>query len=270
MVLKNIRHKVFETNSSSTHSISISKDSDGILETLEVSEDGVVSLTGGQFGWEWAKYNDARTKANYAGILVRDNEALKSFLIKTIKNHTGAKEVRFDFSLDFNANYEDWSYIDHQSGLYENGDALKVFENEQTLKNWIFNPKSWLFTGNDNEYEPPNFRDVDETNYKFELIIEGLYETYKFKEKPDEEQIKEALEVLFYRTKVDYSNREGFEEIFISESWPDDFNGQERHSFESLDQNEVVMFVVKEDYGKNDYKRILKSEIRYSFELKEL
>lgn len=65
----NIRLGLFETNSSSTHSIFIAPSSEGIYETLYVHK-GTVHLTGGEFGWEYKKYNDAKTKANYAAVFL--------------------------------------------------------------------------------------------------------------------------------------------------------------------------------------------------------
>ena len=126
--MKNIRHNVFETNSSSTHSICISEYSDGILDTLGVDDDGVLHLEGGQFGWEIEDYYEKR-----------------DMLVKVLKDHTGAKEVSFDFSLD-DYKHNNWSYIDHQSA----GTSFEAFASEHTLKMFIFNPKSWLHTDNDN------------------------------------------------------------------------------------------------------------------------
>jgi hypothetical protein len=143
----NIRSKVFETNSSSTHSISISSVSDGILDTILPNSKGVIILTGGQFGWEVEEYNDALTKANYCAVdcCEQSNDELKLFLIEVIKEHTGAKEVIFNMS---NSNFEDdnFSYIDHQSV----GTTKYAFENKETLKQFIFNRNSWLYTDNDN------------------------------------------------------------------------------------------------------------------------
>jgi hypothetical protein len=46
----NIRHGVFETNSSSCHSISISEDSGGLLDVIYPNNDGIIELEGGEFG----------------------------------------------------------------------------------------------------------------------------------------------------------------------------------------------------------------------------
>ena len=50
---KQTRHSVFETNSSSTHSISIAYSSSvgDLMSILPVNDEGNVVLNGGEFGW---------------------------------------------------------------------------------------------------------------------------------------------------------------------------------------------------------------------------
>lgn len=140
--MKKIRRNVFETNSSSTHSISIADNLEGIYDTIIPDEDGNVILQGGKFGWEVARYNDALTKANYCAIdNLYDDENIE-LLVKVIKEQTNCNEVILSFSLD-GWNY---SYIDHQS----RGTSLDAFESENTLREFIFNPNSVLYTDNDN------------------------------------------------------------------------------------------------------------------------
>ena len=161
--MKNIRNSVFETNSSSTHSISICSGCD-TYDTLVPDDDGNIILTGGQFGWEWETYTDPQTKANYAAIYCSDSDGCipelksraskyKEMLIDVIKKHTGAKDVVFDFSTT-DYDHEHYSYIDHQSAIYEGGRCDLAFKDEETLKNFLFNPASELKTGNDNEEYP--------------------------------------------------------------------------------------------------------------------
>ncbi len=65
--MKNIRNNVFETNSSSSHSIVISR-SNKCKDTIELNNDGCIVLTGGEFGWDWEMYHFAEDKANYCAI----------------------------------------------------------------------------------------------------------------------------------------------------------------------------------------------------------
>ena len=65
---KLIRVGVWETNSSSSHSLSLgsSQSKDFVLDTIYPDEEGKIYINGGEFGWEWNKFNDSMTKANYA------------------------------------------------------------------------------------------------------------------------------------------------------------------------------------------------------------
>ena len=126
---KLIRNGVFETNSSSAHSISIADDTkEFVFDTLYPDENGSIIINGDEFGRDWFKYNDARTKASYAALSL----GLHSVLIDVIKEQTGALEVGLKV---------DEGYIDHQSyGL--------IPTNKEKLRNFIFNKNSWLFGGN--------------------------------------------------------------------------------------------------------------------------
>jgi len=145
--VKKIRQNVFETNSSSSHSISISdkNDSDLMDNSLIPNEDGNVILYGGTFGWEIEDYFDAQTKASYMAIYASEwardeTENFITILKDTIKKQTGCKDVIFQF--------EEYSSIDHQS--VEGEDYHYVFYNPEELRQFIFNKESYLHTDNDN------------------------------------------------------------------------------------------------------------------------
>jgi len=183
-----IRKSVFETNSSSTHSIHIDNKTMLMDTSLLPDEDGVITLTGGEFGWEWERYNDALTKANYASI--ESSGVNNELLIQAISEQTGARSV--------NINHINWVYIDHQS------QGLLREMNLEELKNWIFNPNSWLITGNDNSSEPEdmkNFPEVDKKGvkhpfeYTHEIEVENKDIKFKFKGLP-EDNPKRFFEVL--------------------------------------------------------------------------
>ena len=63
--MKNIRYNVYETNSSSSHSISISANTTGILDTIECNDDGVIFITGKYFG-----------RGKYIGMKILDSKKL--------------------------------------------------------------------------------------------------------------------------------------------------------------------------------------------------
>jgi hypothetical protein len=129
-----IRTGVFETNSSSTHSISIDESVE-LLDTLPVDDTGRITLTGGEFGWGPSEHTDALTKANYIATDYSYSEDY-SILTEVIKEQTGCTEVVYDM--------DKWCYIDHQSS----GTGRELSKDE--LRQFIFNPKSTLYISNDN------------------------------------------------------------------------------------------------------------------------
>jgi hypothetical protein len=153
--MKKIRNSVFETNSSSTHSISLSDIplNPDVMQTLPIDENGVVTLSGGDYGWEIETYRDAISKANYALVYAMDwsgdrSEEFQEILKDVIKEQTGCKDVIFEGGLcDWKEGF-DFGYIDHQS--VEDNDLHYLFEDKEKLRNFIFNPMSILETDNDN------------------------------------------------------------------------------------------------------------------------
>lgn len=191
-----VRKGVFETNSSSSHSISIAtEDKQFVFDTLYPDQNGVVTVHGDQFNWEWFKHNDAETKASYAAQSFANNDGQLELLKEVIKEQTGADDVKF-------VGIED-GYIDHES------DGIAPRSKEE-LKNFIFNKNSWLFGGNDNSTASPEFYHVPEyrdgrtikPEFKYELSIEGFPKTCKFLNKPTDEELDEAINSLINRAMV--------------------------------------------------------------------
>ena len=188
---KIIRTGVFETNSSSSHSLSVAReDQEFVYDTIYPDQNGLISVIGQEFGWGWDKYNDARTKLAYA---FQDSDENNYELIKrVVRKQTGATEVSFD---------EDSGYIDHD-GVGTTGD---IRGSEEDMRNFIFNKNSWLFIGNDNSNPDPTFFHVPEfkggrqilPEYKYELVIDGLDRTTKYLSYPDDEEIGDGIESVF-------------------------------------------------------------------------
>lgn len=220
---------VYETNSSSSHTISIaSVDKQYVLDMSLIPDesDGNIYLSGGEFGWAYEKFNDAETKANYCAEYANGKEYETEILKEVIKKQTGAEEVIIKCS----------GYIDHQS--YDV--AKELFDSEAKLRNFIFNLNSWLFTGNDNSestftfYDVPEYKDgkIIEPQYDYQLIIKGLNtDEYKFKREPNYSEIEDAignlLQYVSYTNKkglsqkdsYSYSFNEDKEDVFEYESW---------------------------------------------------
>ena len=187
---KIIRTGVFETNSSSTHSLSVAReDQEFVMETIYPDQNGIINVDGQQFGWGWDRYNDAMSKLAYA---FQDSPDHNYDLIKeVVMKQTGASEVNFD---------EGDGYIDH-GGV---GTTEDIRWDREEMRNFIFNKNSWLFIGNDNTHPDPTFFHVPEfkdgrqilPQYKYELVIEGLDRTTKYLSYPDEEEISDGIESI--------------------------------------------------------------------------
>lgn len=140
-----IRAGVFETNSSSTHSISIAGKTD-TLDTFPLDND-ICKVHPGEFGWEEETHHSASMKASYCLTFLKScseerQEHLSQMLKEVLKNETG-KVVEFVSASD---EFYKWGYIDHQSDFV----CAEAFESKENLRNFIFNPESWLRTDNDN------------------------------------------------------------------------------------------------------------------------
>jgi hypothetical protein len=244
--MKNIRLNVFETNSSSTHSITISAASRGMYDTLPV-EDGEVVLSGGEFGWEWNKYNDALTKANYAMVFSENHPAGRKMLADVIKKQTGAKTVLFKDN--------NYSYIDHQSGPGEGGEGVKAFESEENLRDFIFSLDSWLFTGNDNEDAPSNFYDVGDVKYTHILDLDG--HTVYLKAYPNDKDLRDSLEVLARKHHLtQYSRHYGHNDPPFSIGYGDH---KDNDSFAKMKDGFIALFKFK--YLYDDDNKFLGQEV---------
>lgn len=145
MFKKTIRKSVFETNSSSTHSITLGKGDFEISKKGLDVEGNIVRIYSGEFGWGPEKFNDAATKASYALTWAKGQVAEEhylSMLRDVIEKVTGCEVV---FYHCFDEDYS-WGYIDHRSSNV----GAEVFGSEEVLKNFIFNPNSVLRVDNDN------------------------------------------------------------------------------------------------------------------------
>lgn len=128
------RKKVFETNSSSSHSVVID---DGIdFKNVNFGEE--IEILQGEFGWDEEEFNDVYSKMSYAYTYAKnygrkeDIEDLKNVIEEFSKSKVKFSDVE--------------GYIDHQSVE----EAEEIFRNKETIKKFIFGKKSYFLTDNDN------------------------------------------------------------------------------------------------------------------------
>lgn len=151
---KQIRSSVFETNSSSTHSIAISK--------APVVAGKYISFGIGEFGWE----NDTADTADYlyTAILEQNNS---SELLNKLKDILDKHSIEYKFEepryvKSSYGEYLDYGYIDHGYELGEFLDA--VLNNEDLLMRYLFGD-STVYTGNDNQESDPSGCDIADEYY---------------------------------------------------------------------------------------------------------
>lgn len=162
-----IRKNVFETNSSSCHSISIS-DSDTLNNIPTPDVNGNISIYPLNFGWERDIHDDFGSKASYVAIYCRNWSKGKEkewfkILEDVIKEVTLCKEVVYEGNMmefemrsyEHNGETIEYKYfgydkgsIDHQS--VEDRDLDFLFEDPKELKRFLFSNDSVLYTDNDN------------------------------------------------------------------------------------------------------------------------
>ena len=154
-----IRRNLFETNSSSVHSIVITKESNvSIPENLYITKKG--------FGWENEVYDDIEDRASYLYTAIRscikENDQPR-YINKLIKF---LEKLGVEVEIDHERDDSYYFGIDHSDELL---DFIKdIFNNEDYLFNYLFSPTSYIRTGNDNEDPNPYDDEVpDNTIYHF-------------------------------------------------------------------------------------------------------
>ena len=145
--MKQIRKSVFETNSSSTHSLVVDEHSSLLEQPFSEAEtqQGYITVCSGEFGWDNDVFYDPGVKLSYlytdicsSGNDIRRLECM-DILKEAVKQHTGL-DVVFDTS--------DCGYIDHQSaGLCDDVWTKGI----DGVIDFVFRTGSHLKTGNDNE-----------------------------------------------------------------------------------------------------------------------
>lgn len=161
---RQIRRGVFETNSSSTHSICISK------APVKIGKDIYFGI--GEYGWE----NSCVGIVNYLYTAILSMDDSKE-LLKRLKNILDKHSIEYEFEepVYYDYGYLKNGYIDHSEDTREFIDAVLV--DEDMLMRCLFGD-SCVYTGNDNQdADPAGCNIADEIIWK--------YENGKYIEKPN-------------------------------------------------------------------------------------
>lgn len=143
-----IRNGMFETNSSSTHTI---------IVTDSKTEPGLyVDFSIGEFGWEFEKITSIDEKASYlytlaCEMLGRDvYQDLYEILIKYGVRCECSHPAQFVKSSWSEGEYLDNGYVDHCCDDDAKHFVERMLNHEHALIKYLFSDESFVVTGNDN------------------------------------------------------------------------------------------------------------------------
>jgi hypothetical protein len=141
------RKGVFETNSSSTHSICIASD----FDMANVESPKKIYFEFGEFGWEVRKLDTPQEKASYLYTALLELNLLEEYT-QQIKHYLESNNVKCDFQeKPQEGEYGGYDYyIEHN--VEELVDYVEtVCNSEDTLLSYLFSNRSFILTGNDND-----------------------------------------------------------------------------------------------------------------------
>lgn len=143
MILK--RDRVFETNSSSTHCITVSSSNDWKC-SLPIT---IRPAWYGEFGWEWETWDSVEEKLAYMIRCLIAYDYTKETLQDKIKP---IQERLHNLGIDFELpTYEEWSdgYVDHEDWYQE--EMEDIYNDEVQLLRFLLSNNSYIEGGNDND-----------------------------------------------------------------------------------------------------------------------
>jgi hypothetical protein len=156
--MKKIRKRVFETNSSSMHSLAIigsDRMSKCQLSTTIIDGEEKIVVESGEYGWGYDTLTTPIEKLSYivtmipyhnSNVSISESRYFK-WLSDMVKDYTGY-ELSYQSS---SSNYYEDGYIDHQST--DTLDDVWVNDEEEfknNMKNIVFNDKYFIIIDNDN------------------------------------------------------------------------------------------------------------------------
>lgn len=168
--MRQIRTGVFETNSSSVHSICIAND----MPDMDKWRGTVLRVKGDDYGWSMEELADPESRMSYMYTAF-----MSQFTFEEVQNRLTEVFREYDIELDFeepryrHSKYSGIDYydcnIDH---AYELADFIQATWNDSsTMLSFVFGEKSFVHTGDDNTYwdeYPEHWYDEAEGTTKYE------------------------------------------------------------------------------------------------------
>ena len=177
---RQIRRSCFETNSSSTHAICITKD--------DYKKRDYIEFHIGEFGWEFDTYCDVYSRASYLITAIFDcgkdyaDEKLQQLKDILDDNHIEyvipePKVDSWEYDVETRYYYNIDGYVDHAGATKEFIEA--VLSDSDRLMRYLFGD-SMVITGNDNSDTFSDYMYNDLGNWHYELKDEFKnYEIYE-------------------------------------------------------------------------------------------
>lgn len=137
--MKNIRRSVFETNSSSMHSLSIIGSS---RLTPKKNFPSVINVEYGEFGWGYDRLSDPVEKLSYLITEYSEDKTMIKKIVKIFEDYTGSKVIIED---NGEGDYAK-GYIDHQSS----GMISELIDDGLSICDLLFDEKYAIIIDNDN------------------------------------------------------------------------------------------------------------------------
>lgn len=146
---KSIRKCVFETNSSSSHSLTISK-GDLVKQPFrpDMMRQGTIDVMVGEYGWEYYRYYTPLEKIRY--LLTQISNGKPAELDSEDDRLKQLRRVVMDFTGCELQIVDSEGYVDHDS----EGVGMELFESDGKLKDFLFSENSYIETSNDNSGAP--------------------------------------------------------------------------------------------------------------------
>lgn len=160
---KVIRKSLFETNSSSTHVITVARSG-----SLDVPDEIVFSV--GTYGWEFAEYSNLEDKASYlytAICQLYDGEERKKIMDTLVRY---LNEIGVEATI-ISPNPKDWYGVDHAGELSEFLD--RILEDKNLFYNYLFDSSSTVYTANDNDDYSDEFLPDQDDLSDYEYFYKG-------------------------------------------------------------------------------------------------
>ena len=166
--MKKIRSNVFETNSSSVHSICITKNNKDLLKNAPKE----LHFNHGDYGWYKNIYYDTQNKANYLYQVICDI-CLYSVRDKSLYlNKISKILMKYDIMPVFHdKEVDEYGFeignVDHPFDLIDWVESL--CRSERKLLRYLFSEESFIMTGNDKSDDDVNIN----VDYKHEEYYKG-------------------------------------------------------------------------------------------------